>query len=68
MFSIGFVLGGGPEIPALRAGLPRAGVAVTVVGIAQSKAFVLHLAAPAPAKRHEIGIAADPLLATGRLD
>jgi hypothetical protein len=37
------------------------------VGVAQTKTFMLHLAAPATSKRHKGGIAAYPLLATRRL-
>ena len=38
-----------------------------LVGIAETKAFVLHLTAPAPSKRHKRRIAAYPLLAARRL-
>ncbi len=67
MFGIGFVLGWGPELPAVATRVPRPSVAITIVGIAQSKAFVLHLTAPAPVNGHESGIATDPLVATRRL-
>ena len=64
MFRIGFVLSRRPEITALLTGLPRPRVLITIVGIAQTKAFMLNLTAPAPSKRHKRCIAAYPLLAT----
>src|SRR5713101_6684955 len=67
MFRIRFVLCWRPELTAVLTGLPRTCVAINGVGIAQTKAFMLNLAAPATSKRHKRGIAAYPLLATRRL-
>ncbi len=64
MFGIGFVRLRRPELTAFLTRLPRTGVPITLVGMAQTQALVLHLATPAPAKRHKRGIAAYPLLAT----
>jgi hypothetical protein len=64
MFRIGFVLVRRPELTALLTGLPRTRVLITIVGIAQTKAFMFNLTAPAPSKRHKRCIAAYPLLAT----
>lgn len=64
MVGIGLIPGGRPEIPALLTGAPRAGVTITVVRGAQTKAFVLYLTAAASANSDERGIAAGPLLAT----
>jgi len=41
---------------------------ILIVGIAQAKAFMLHLTSPPTAKRHPSRIATDPLLATRRFD
>jgi len=41
---------------------------ILIVGIAQAKAFMLHLTAPAAPKRHKGRIATYPLLATRRFD
>ena len=67
IFRIRFVLVWRPELTAFLTGLPRTRVAINVVGIAQTKAFVLNLTAPAPSKRQKGRIAAYPLLATRRL-
>ena len=67
MFRRGFVLLRRPELTAGLTRLPRAWVPITIVGIAQHKAFVLILATAAPSNRHKRRIAAYPLLTTGRL-
>ncbi len=40
---------------------------ILIVGVAQTKAFVLDLATPAASERHKRRIATDPLLTTRRL-
>jgi len=67
MFRRRFVLCWRPALTAVLTGLPRTCVAINGVGRAQTKAFMLNLAAPATAQRHTRGIAAYPLLATRRL-
>jgi hypothetical protein len=67
MFRIGFVLLRRPELTVWLIRLPRAGVLITIVGIAQCKAFVLILATAATTHRQKRRIAAYPLLITGRL-
>ena len=64
VFRIGFVISGRPEITALLTGFPRATVFILIVGIAQTKAFVLDLTIPAASKRHKRRIATYPLLTT----
>ena len=41
---------------------------VLIVGIAQAEALVLHLAPPAPSKRHKRRITTNPLITTRRFD
>jgi hypothetical protein len=41
---------------------------ILIVGIAQAKAFMLHLTSPATAKRHKGRIATYPLITTRRFD
>jgi hypothetical protein len=41
---------------------------ILIVGIAQAKAFMLHLTSPATAKRHKGRITTYPLLTTRRFD
>jgi hypothetical protein len=67
MFSISFVLLWRPEIPAFLTGLPRTSVLITLVGMAQTQAFVLILAAPTATKGQKGRVAAYPPLATFRL-
>ncbi len=62
VFRIGFVISGRPEITALLTGFPRATVFILIVGIAQTKAFVLDLTIPAASKRHIGRIATYPRL------
>ena len=64
MFRRGFVLLRRPEITALLAALPSPRGLITIVGRAQTQAFVLNLTAPAPSHGHNRRSAAYPLLAT----
>ena len=67
IFRIDFVISWRPEIPAFLTAFPRAAMPILIVGIAQAKAFVLHLATPATSKRYKRRIATNPLLTTRRL-
>ena len=67
MFRLRFVWLWCPEITAFLTRLPRARVLITLVGIAQAKAFVLLVTAPATSHGPQGGVAAYPLLATRRL-
>ena len=65
---IEFVISRRPEITACLTPFPRPAMLILIVGIAQAKAFMLHLASPATAKRQIGRIATYPLLATRRFD
>jgi hypothetical protein len=57
-----------PEITAFLTTFPRPSMLILIVGIAQAKAFMLHLTSPATAKRHKGRIATYPLITTRRFD
>jgi hypothetical protein len=68
VFRIPLVISWRPELTALLTALPRTAMLVLIVGIAQAKALMLHLAPPAPSKREKRGITTNPLLTTRRFD
>ena len=68
IFRISFVITWRPEIPAFLTAFPRTTVLILIVGIAHTKAFMLHLASPPASKRHKGRITTDPLLTTRRFD
>jgi hypothetical protein len=57
-----------PERTALLTAFPRAAMLILIVGIAQTEAFVLHLALPTSSKRKERRITTNPLITTRRFD
>ncbi len=68
VFRIRLVISGRPELTALLTAFPRAAMLILIVGIAQAKAFVLHLAPPTPSKRQKGRITTNSLLTTRRFD
>src|SRR4029453_8738567 len=68
IFRIPLVITWRPEIPAFLTAFPRTTVLILIVGIAHTKAFMLHLASPPASKRHKGRITTDPLLTTRRFD
>ena len=64
VFRIGFVISRRPEIPAFLTAFPWATMLILIMGVAQTKAFVLDLTPPAASKRHKRRIATYPLLTT----
>src|SRR5215475_16168463 len=57
-----------PEFPALLTAFPRAAMLILIVGIAQTEAFVLHLAPSTPSQRKKRCITTNPLVITRRFD
>ena len=68
VFRIPLVISWRPELTALLTAFPRAAMLILIVGIAQAKAFMLHLAPPAPSKREKRRITTNPLITTWRFD
>src|SRR5882672_3091432 len=68
IFRIRFVITWRPEIPAWLTAFPRTTVLILIVGIAHTKAFMLHLAPPTTSNRHKGRITTNPLLTTRRFD
>ena len=68
VFRLPLVIAWRPELTALLTALPRAAMLVLIVGIAQAKALMLHLAPPAPSKREKRCITTNPLITTRRFD
>ena len=68
VFRIPLAISWRPELTALLTALPRAAMLVLIVGIAQAKALMLHLAPPAPSKREKRCITTNPLITTRRFD
>ena len=68
VFRIALVISWRPKITAFLTAFPWAAMLVFVVGIAQAKALMLHLAPPTPSKREKRGITTNPLITTRRFD
>ena len=64
VFRIDFVISWRPEIPAFLTAFPWPSMVILIMGVAHTKAFVLHLTSPAASKRHKRRIATYPLLTT----